>query len=402
MTVRCDPQASSSLRQMRPSGWTARVLSMRLSWSRRWDIALAAVGAVALLVDGSVRAKAGLSPGAYALAFVSAAPLAWRGRAPLAALFAVEAGAVACVFAFDATWAASGVVAVMLFTVALHGDRVRSVAVGALTAIAVVLVTVVIDGAVDLGQVVIRLALLFLSLALGDTIRSRRALRAAALEREAREEREREQESRRRLTNERLRIARELHDTLAHALVAINVRAGVANHLGGAQDPSVLQDIKAVSATALGDLPATLTLLREDDDAAPTEPAFELEALPSLADHVRAAGLEADVDIQAGGAAISSTVGQAAFRIVQEALTNVLRHAEASSASVHVRTISDALEIEVIDDGRGDASPGGTGYGLLGMTERAAALGGTVETGPRRDGGWRVHAVLPLSGRSSK
>jgi signal transduction histidine kinase len=99
-----------------------------------------------------------------------------------------------------------------------------------------------------------------------------------------------------------------------------------------------------------------------------------------------------------GDQAIPSAVGQAAFRIVQEALTNVLRHAEASTARVCVRAVSDALDIVVIDDGRGESANGAAGHGLRGMSERANALGGRVQTGPRHEGGWRVHAVLPLPG----
>ncbi len=375
---------------------------MRFSSSRSWDIALAAVGAAALLVEGIARAKAGVWPGAYALSFVAAAPIAWRGAAPLTALLAVEAGLIACVFALHATWSATGIVVVMIFTVALDGDRIRSVAVGAATAIAVIVVSLLIDGTLDFGDLAVRVAVLFLAVAVGDTLRTRRALRAAALERKAREAHEREEDGRRRVASERLRIARELHDTLAHALVAINVRAGVAEHLGSSQDPSAaLRDIKAVSAGALGDLRTTLTLLREHHDAAPTGPTPDLTALPHLADHARSAGLQADVDIDVNGAAIPSAVGQASYRIVQEALTNVLRHANASSAQVRVRATPHALEIEVVDDGRSDTVNGEAGHGLRGMAERATALGGHVQTGRRREGGWRVHAVLPLSGASS-
>ena len=384
---------------MTPGSSIVRPVSTRLSWPRRRDIGLAAVGAAALVVEGIARGKAGVWPGAYVLSLVAAVPLAWRGAAPLTALFTSEAGAIACVFAFDASWAATGIIVVMLFTVALQGDRLRSVLVGAVTAIGVIATTVLVDGSPSLGDAALRVGLVFLSLALGDTLRSRRELRAATLERQAREAHEREQDSRRRVASERLRIARELHDTLAHALVAINVRAGVADHLSNSQDPAAaLRDIKAVSATALKDLRTTLTLLREHNDEAPTGPALDLAALPNLAKHAHAAGLRADVDVDTGGAAIPSAVGQAAYRIVQEALTNVLRHADASSAHVRVRATPHALEIEVDDDGRSNTVNGSAGHGLRGMAERAAALGGHVDAGPRRDGGWRVRAVLPLSG----
>jgi signal transduction histidine kinase len=366
---------------------------------RSWDIALVAVGAAALIVEGLLRAKASLSPGAYVLAVAAAAPLAWRTRAPLAALVGVEAGALLCAVAFHASWAATAMVLVELYTVALLGDRQRSLLVGAVTAIGVIVAIVLIDGSLDLKGVAMRVPLVFLSLAFGDTIRSRRGLRAAARERAEREAREREEDGRRRVADERMRIARELHDTLAHSLVAINVRSSVALDLHDSQDPSAaLRDIKQASATALHDLRATLSLLREQDDAAPTAPALDLDALPRLVDHARSAGLRADVDVQVNGAAVPSAVSGAAFRIVQEALTNVLRHADASSAHVRVRAGPDALDIEITDDGRVGCVDIDPGLGLRGMGERAAALGGSLNVGPREEGGWRVHAVLPLSG----
>jgi signal transduction histidine kinase len=315
----------------------------------------------------------------------------------------VGVGVVACDAAFPTGWAATGLVAVQLFTVALLGDRRRSLIVGALTAIAVTAAIVALDSSLDVGSIAIRVPLIFAMLALGDTVRSRQALRAATRERAEREAREREEEGRRRAAEERLRIARELHDTLAHSLVAINVRAGVALDLHDSQDPSAaLLDIKQASATALRDLRATLSLLRDQGEVAPTAPAFDLEALPGLIENARAAGVQADVDVEIDPAAVPSAIGGAAFRIVQEALTNVLRHADASSASVRVRARSNALDIEVTDDGPGNVVSRTPGHGLRGMAERAAAHGGRVHAGPRDEGGWRVHAVLPLNGRATR
>jgi signal transduction histidine kinase len=370
---------------------------------RYWNVVLVAAAAAALIIEGQVRAKGGLSAGDYVLAVAAAVPLAWGTRAPLAALAGVAAGAIACDVAFDAGWAVTGLVAVQLYTVALRGDRHRSLIVGGLTAIVVIAAIVAIDGTLDVRSVAIRVPLVFATLAFGDTVRSRRALRAATREREEREAREREEEARRRAAEERLGIARELHDTLAHSLVAINVRAGVALDLHDSQDPSAaLQDIKHASATALRDLRATLSLLRDQREAAPTAPAFDLGALPGLVENARASGVRADMDVDADTAAVSSAVGVAAFRIVQEALTNVLRHADASRASVRVRARANALDIEITDDGRANGAGVTPGHGLRGMAERAAALGGRVDVGPRDEGGWRVHAVLPLNGRDSR
>jgi signal transduction histidine kinase len=365
---------------------------------RSWNVLLAAAGAAALIIEGLVRAKAGLSAGDYVLAVAAALPLVWGTRAPLPALAAVAAGGILCDAAFDAGWTATGLVGIQLFTVALLGDRHRSLIVGALTAFAVIIAILLIDDSVSLTPLATRVPLVFATLAFGDTVRSRQALRAAARERAEREAHEREEEGRRRAVQERLRIARELHDTLAHSLVAINVRAGVALDLDEERDSAALQDIKQTSAAALRDLRATLSLLRDEDDAAPTAPAYDLGALPGLVDHARSAGLHTDVDVELNGTDVPSAVGGAAFRIVQEALTNVLRHANASSAHVDVRTTSDSLAIEIIDDGRADHAKLGPGLGLRGMAERAEALGGRVDAGPRATGGWCVHAMLPLSG----
>jgi signal transduction histidine kinase len=366
---------------------------------RFFDVGLAVVAAPALITEGSLRAKGGLSPGAYVLAVAAAAPLAWRTRAPLAAIAGVEVGAVMCAAAFDAGWAATAMVIVELYTVARLGNRHRSLVVGAVTGIGVIVAIVLIEGSLELTAIGLRLLLVFAALAVGDTIRSRQALVAAARERAAREARERDEEDRRRAAEERVRIARELHDTLAHSLVAINVRASVAVDLHDSQDPTeALEDIKQASATALRDLRTTLSLLREQADQAPTAPAVDLRSLPGLVEQARSAGLHADIDVEVDGAAVPSAIAGTAFRIVQEALTNVLRHADASSAYVRVSANGDELDIDVTDNGRADSTAVDVGHGLRGMFERATALGGRLDAGPREEGGWRVHAVLPLSG----
>jgi signal transduction histidine kinase len=368
---------------------------MARAW-RSSDGALALAGATALIVDGLLKADGGLPAGAYLLAVAAAAPLAFRRTAPLAALLGVEAGAIVCVAVFGPAWAAIALVMVALFTVALLGDRQRSLVVGAITGIAIVATIKVLEGSIELTDTAIRLLLVLAALVAGDAVRSRRSLRAAALAQAERELREREEENRRRVADERVRIARDLHDTLAHALVAINVQAGVAAHLDSPDPTPALLDIKAVSAGALRDLRVTLGLLREPDESAPVSPALDLHAVPALVDRARALGLDADADVEVNGEVVPSPVGQAAFRIVQEALTNVVRHAHASSAHVLVRTGRGVLEMEITDDGRGGAGAV-EGHGLRGMSERAAALGGRVVTGPQAEGGWRVQALLPLA-----
>lgn len=171
---------------------------------RFFDAALAIVAAAALITEGSLRATGGLPPEAYALAIASAAPLAWRTRAQLAALVGVEAGAVACVVAFDAGWAATAIVIVEVYTVALRGNRLRSLVVGGVTGIGVIVTIVLIEGSLELTAIGLRLLLVFAALAVGDTIRSRQALNAAAREREVRQARERADETRRQAGCQRL------------------------------------------------------------------------------------------------------------------------------------------------------------------------------------------------------
>ena len=368
--------------------------------SRRWlppDVVLAAAAVAALLVEGNLRANGGLSAGWYFLAIAAGAALAWRTRAPLLALVAVEAGALASAAAFSANWAALAVLLFQLYTVALLGDRQRSVFVAAFTAVAVAIAVLLIGDNTEVTAMALRVALVLAAVAIGDTVRSRRALSAAARDRADRELRERDEETRRRAEAERLRIARELHDTLAHSLVAINVRSSVALDPNVSQDPTAaLGDIKQVSATALRDLRATLSLLRERGDAAPIAPVPALDGLPGLVNQARSAGLRADLDVRVDDVEIPSAIGGAAYRIVQEALTNVLRHANATTAQVSLRASLDVLDVEVIDDGRAGTSGGNPGLGLRGMAERAAALGGRFDAGPLEANGWCVRAVFPL------
>jgi signal transduction histidine kinase len=362
------------------------------------DVAIAAIAAAALVIDGWNR-RGGLSVLEVLLALVACAPLAWRSERPLLVLLATSAGVIACLAAFQPYDTAILAVLVPLYTVAVLGGRLRSIAVGVGTAVLLVAIIGVIESDDGVAQTAgLRLVLALGALVVGEAVRTRRALAGVNRERVAKEAHEREQESRRRVVGERVRIARELHDTLAHALVAINVRAGVAAHLGDVDDqPLALAEIKDLSGEALRDLRSTLSLLRQDGEAAPTGPAQDLSEVDQLVRRARAAGVDAVADVRVNGTPIPSPVGQAGFRIVQESLTNVLRHAEASCAAVRVAVIDGFLDIEVVDDGQGGAGGASEGHGVQGMIERAEAFGGTVAAGPVPAGGWRVRARLPLT-----
>jgi signal transduction histidine kinase len=283
---------------------------------------------------------------------------------------------------------------VALFELATRSERRRNMWV-ALEVVPCVVVSVLpfADDKGELFSVVVRnIALCLLAI---DAVRTRRESMHRLVAQQ-------QEESQRRLGEERLRIAREVHDVVAHAMVAINVQAGVAAHRLD-QDPeqarTALRAIKDASGEALADLRATLGVLRGDDAEAPVRPAAGLGDLDELAAGLRAAGVEVELDVgDVDG--LPGAVQAAGYRIVQEALTNALRHAGAAHVRVRIRREGEVVRVVVADDGSGGpaANGGGSGSGVPGMRERAAALGGTLEAGPAAAGGWRVAAELPVHG----
>jgi signal transduction histidine kinase len=213
--------------------------------------------------------------------------------------------------------------------------------------------------------------------------------------------RARQQEARRRADEERLRIARELHDVLAHNISMINVQSGVALHLIDEQPEqarTALAAINEASADALREVRSALSVLRGSSEEPPRSPTAGLDGVDELVSRTNGAGLTVSLDIRGKRRPLPASVDLAAFRIVQESLTNVVRHADATTASVELDYGEAELTVQIDDDGRGDgASPSpGSGSGIAGMRERAAALGGQLEAGPLPDQGFRVHALLPL------
>ena len=235
----------------------------------------------------------------------------------------------------------------------------------------------------------------------GELVRSRR-------ERAAERSRARAEAERRVAGEERLAIARDLHDGVAHHISLMNMRAGVALHLlrpeAGPGDQAVaearaaLEVVKQASAEALAELRSALGVLRAEGEAAPRHPVPGLEAVEELVGRWGGAGLE--VRLAGPGplelaAAVPPPVGQAAYRVVQESLTNVSRHSRAGWARVELALAGDVLRIEVVDPGPARTGEGGGGRGLVGMQERLAVLGGTLEAGRRPDGGWSVAGSVP-------
>ncbi|MBD0424724.1 sensor histidine kinase [Streptomyces sp. TRM S81-3] len=213
-------------------------------------------------------------------------------------------------------------------------------------------------------------------------------------------ERTREETARHRADEERLRIARELHDSLTHQISVIKVQSEVAVHVArrrGEQVPEALLAIQEAGREASRELRATLEALRDDD----TSPPHGLDHIPDLVERFRTTGLRTTLTIEGPPHAVPAAVGRTAYRIVQESLTNVARHAAATTVSVLIGYRPDALAIRVDDDGTATPYPSPTpGLGLLGMRERVTALGGRLSTEPRSAGGFTVQAELPTNGAS--
>jgi len=328
-------------------------------------------------------------------AVIGCLPLVPRSRVGFVALAPVlVAGIVLILWQLEPGNTVVLIPMVALFDLAARSDRRRNVW-AALEVVPCVVVSVLpfADDPGELVSVVVRnTALCLLAIAAGDMVRSRREAMARLVAQQ-------EEHARRRLGEERLRIAREVHDVVAHAMVAINVQAGVAAHRLDAdpeQARTALRAIKDTSGEALSDLRATLGMLRGEDGEAPVRPPAGLGDLDELAAGLRAAGVDVAVDV-GDLSGVPGAVHAAGYRIVQEALTNVLRHAGAGHVRVRVARDGEQLRVEVVDDGAGAVAngAGGSGSGVRGMRERAAALGGTLDAGPGDRGGWRVAATLP-------
>ena len=320
---------------------------------------------------------------------VAVAALALRHRQPLVALFAVLAAVVAA----PAVLLLLGPALVALYTVAITlGRRDTAIAaVGVVAAFALQPVAWGPTGDNSLATVVIgTVASAGLGLYAG-------VRRESARERTGFEQRQEALEAERTVAEERLRIARELHDVVAHTLSLIIVQSEVMRtNLADEERRANAGAIAELGRDAMAELHRTLELLRGGDDLAERAPRPVLFDLRQLADQNREGGLDVELGIEGAVRAVPASFELCAYRIVQEALTNVRRHAGAGHASVRLRFGADALEVSIEDDGAGaPAVARPAGHGLRGMRERAAMLGGAVSAGPREHGGYRVSATLP-------
>lgn len=333
-------------------------------------------------------------------------PLAVRRRAPAATLL-ITAGSL--VVASVLVRHSQGGVPVEVFiamlvafySVGAHCDDRRAPFVGALALTAIATVDLARPGLFNGSGSPRPAAWLAFAIAwlVGRDMRRRRG-RVAELETRAEQlEREREEKAQLAVSEERARIARELHDIVAHGVSVIVAQARAGPHL--VHDPErasgVFRAIESSGREALVELRRLLGILRSEDQQLAIGPQPGLSSLASLVEQVRASGLPVELRIEGEPVHLPAGVDLAAYRIVQEALTNVVKHARATAAEVEVRYRPDALELAVVDDGRGAAaSRNGTGHGLIGMRERVALYGGKLDAGSRDGGGFSVHARLPL------
>jgi len=337
---------------------------------------------------------------AYLLLAVGPVALLWRRRSPALVLGVVMAACVvyfALGYPYGPAWLS---LVVAIWTAVTAGAR-RAAWATALLGLAAYFALAVLLGRVDpatVPEIAAHLGWLLLVLVVAEVAMAGRQRRLAA-------ERTRAEEARRRAGEERMRIARELHDVLAHNISLINVQAGVALHLMDeqpGQSRSALAAIKQASNDALGELRSVLDVLRQGDEAPPRAPASGLAQLDSLVAGAEATGLNVRARVEGTPRPLPAGTDLAAFRIVQESLTNVTRHAGPATTTVLLAYGEKDLTIQVDDDGRGVEPPSVAGIplrpgrGLAGMRERVAALGGELTTGPRPGGGFRVQARLPL------
>ncbi|MER7767224.1 sensor histidine kinase [Kitasatospora sp. NPDC096140] len=387
---------------------------MRRNHPRRFDViggaVLIAVVGVGATIDQTGHISS-LEPVSGLLGLVSALALFAHRRHPRA----VTAVTLACtvLLAFTSprlTVALAAPLLCALYYLAVRTDRATALRASIGSAVLLTGIALSVGTGASLGERLGVLAWALLPGALGDSIRNRRAHLAAIEERAERAERTREEEARRRVADERIRIARDLHDVVAHHIALANAQAGIAVHLMDShpvQAREVLSHITDATGSALQELRATVGLLRRAEEPAPLEPTPGLDRLPELLGSFERAGLPVRLTVRGEARPLSPGVDLTAFRIVQESLTNVAKHAHGADAEVTLAYSGSRVSVSVANGrptatGRPRAAPlpqpapGESGFGLIGMRERAGAVGGRLAADERPDGGFLVTAELPL------
>jgi signal transduction histidine kinase len=348
--------------------------------------------------------------GTIVAGILTATSIVLRRRYPMFALVLLTAS-TCLVIATGIAFFAEPLIAVPVYQVASNYERRRSL-LAVVVACVFMLLSTVVELSVHTHGDIAGLAIVSSIAAwfVGDSVRARRTYVAGLAEQAAQRQREILERAQRSVAEERLQIARELHDVVAHSLSVIAVQSGVGRHVideHPAQAKKALAAVEATSRDALSELRRMLGVLRHDDDRpASLMPAPGVSSLTSLVEQVRAAGVEVSLDVRSSRARnLSATADLAIYRIVQEALTNVVKHAGNATVSVELRDEPDALVLEILDDAGGGLVPypapfdvGEAHHGIIGMRERVALFNGDFDARPRPEGGFRVFAKLPLEG----
>jgi signal transduction histidine kinase len=374
---------------------------------RRFAVDAAVAAAVWLATVALPFSSSG--PAGFVVGLLLTVPLAWRRVAPVPAAAAVVVAGLVELAVVDQFLAANVAALVMIFALAAYGPRwagpaglVTGLFGAALAGVRYFSFGFGFDVLITTGAIGVSVVAAW---ALGNLRRAGLQRLASVEERTRLLEVEREQEMRLAASTERARIARELHDVVAHSLSVVIAQADGGRYAGRTDPAAATGALEAISATgrqALTDMRALLGVLREGggEEYAPQP---DVTAVPSLVDDVRASGLDVDLIVEGEPRPMPAGPQLAAYRIVQESLTNVLKHAgPAARAWVRLEWRADGLELSVLDDGRGAAAAvesDGSGQGLVGMHERAELHGGRLEAGPNPGGGFRVKAALPYGSR---
>ncbi len=379
------------------------------------DAALAlafTVGGLLTLADrvGEDDIYRGVDVLAVVLLLLQTLPIAVRRVAPLAAI-TISAGAVSlyAIIGYEGVWAGTFAALIILYsTASLTGLR-QAIIGGVIAAVAITIYYAADRGNDGAAQAVSTYATYGAAWAIGIFVRSRREYTSVVEEHAALLERDREARAREAVAGERARIARELHDIVGHALNLIVIQSSGAQRVFESKPDLARETLSSIESTgrnALGDMERMLGMLRStqaNDDALSPQPG--LSHVDSLAAQVTEAGLPVDVTVEGTPVALPSSVELSAYRIIQEALTNALKHAGPAHASVKMRYAPDSLGLEITDDGQGVVREGERerkgGRGLIGMRERVGLFGGELNAGPRPEGGFRVSASFPLGDSSA-
>jgi signal transduction histidine kinase len=332
------------------------------------------------------------------LSLVCTLPFFVRRRLPLTSIFLSTVGTTLLLTLNYEVSVQTQMMLVAAFSIGSHADGLRRLAGIASLEVGVIVTAAVGSAEGTTADILLAGATYAAAFFLGVATQNRRLYEQQLDQRADAFEREREEEAKRAVADERLRIAQELHDVVAHSMGVIAVQAGVGAHVIDTDPQEAKQSLEAISATSRGTLTEIRRLLGvlRADEAGGYQPAPGLGDLTRLVAEVESTGLPVAVRFDGAPGNLPPGVDLTAYRIVQEALTNVMKHAGPAHATVTIGYEPEAVRLEVVDDGRGvNGSASGGGHGLLGMRERVAVYGGTLETGPVTGGGYRVAARLP-------